>query len=212
MPAEGSSERGRECPVPPPRWERHERTDEAERERGAAGGHHPRTAARVEEGVPAGRRCIRRSGSRSGRLPRRPRGARQGSAWVETPNPPVQVYDTSGPYTDPEARIDLRRGLEPVRDLAGARPGAGDAPRGHLGLRPGPRGGSAAAGAADGAACGLPGWPGAGGNVTQLHAARKGIVTPEMEAVALRESLVAEQAAEGQHRGPVVRREPARAR
>jgi phosphomethylpyrimidine synthase len=40
-----------------------------------------------------------------------------------------------------------------------------------------------------------------GGNVSQLHAARKGIVTPEMEAVALRENLVAEQAAEGQHRG-----------
>src|SRR5262249_35014267 len=39
----------------------------------------------------------------------------QGSAWVETPNAPLQVYDTSGPYTDPEARIDLRRGLEPVR-------------------------------------------------------------------------------------------------
>src|SRR5215813_2337930 len=39
----------------------------------------------------------------------------QGSAWVETPNAPVAVYDTSGPYTDPEARIDLRRGLEPVR-------------------------------------------------------------------------------------------------
>jgi phosphomethylpyrimidine synthase len=40
-----------------------------------------------------------------------------------------------------------------------------------------------------------------GGNVTQLHAARKGIVTPEMEAVALRESLTAEQVAEGHHRG-----------
>jgi phosphomethylpyrimidine synthase len=38
-------------------------------------------------------------------------------------------------------------------------------------------------------------------NVTQLHAARKGIITPEMEAVALRESLVQEQSAEGQHRG-----------
>ena len=44
-----------------------------------------------------------------------PTRSRQGADWVEVPNPPVQVYDTSGPYTDPEARIDLRRGLEPVR-------------------------------------------------------------------------------------------------
>ena len=34
----------------------------------------------------------------------------------ETPNPPVHVYDTSGPYTDPAARIDLRRGCAPVRE------------------------------------------------------------------------------------------------
>ena len=44
-----------------------------------------------------------------------PTRARQGAGWVETPNAPVQVYDTSGPYTDPEARIDLRRGLDAVR-------------------------------------------------------------------------------------------------
>ncbi len=31
------------------------------------------------------------------------------------PNPPVVVYDTSGPYTDPEAAIDLRKGLKQVR-------------------------------------------------------------------------------------------------
>ena len=31
------------------------------------------------------------------------------------PNPPVVVYDTSGPYTDPEATIDVRKGLAPIR-------------------------------------------------------------------------------------------------
>ncbi|UCE89786.1 MAG: phosphomethylpyrimidine synthase ThiC, partial [Pseudomonadota bacterium] len=31
-------------------------------------------------------------------------------------NPPITVYDTSGPYTDPEARIDLRLGLANVRE------------------------------------------------------------------------------------------------
>ena len=32
-----------------------------------------------------------------------------------TPNPPITVYDTSGPYTDPEVSIDLLRGLSPLR-------------------------------------------------------------------------------------------------
>src|SRR6187397_3605244 len=30
-------------------------------------------------------------------------------------NPPIVVYDTSGPYTDPDAKIDIRRGLAPLR-------------------------------------------------------------------------------------------------
>ena len=30
-------------------------------------------------------------------------------------NPPISVYDTSGPYTDPSARIDIRAGLPPLR-------------------------------------------------------------------------------------------------
>ena len=66
------------------------------------------------------------------------------------PNPPVTLYDTSGPYTDPDARIDLRQGLPPLR-------------RDWIAARPGP-------------------------NVTQMHYARKGIVTPEMEFIAIREN------------------------
>src|SRR5919109_258930 len=31
-------------------------------------------------------------------------------------NPPIYVYDTSGPYTDPEARIDIRKGLPALRE------------------------------------------------------------------------------------------------
>src|SRR6058998_3077386 len=31
-------------------------------------------------------------------------------------NPPIMVYDTSGPYTDPEARIDIRKGLAALRE------------------------------------------------------------------------------------------------
>ena len=30
-------------------------------------------------------------------------------------NPPIMVYDTSGPYTDPDVEIDLEKGLEPIR-------------------------------------------------------------------------------------------------
>src|SRR5512132_2624278 len=32
-----------------------------------------------------------------------------------TPNPPVTVYDTSGPYTDPNVTVDVRAGLQPLR-------------------------------------------------------------------------------------------------
>jgi phosphomethylpyrimidine synthase len=129
-----------------------------------------------------------------------PTRSRQGSAWVESPNPPVQVYDTSGPYTDPEAHIDLARGLEPVRTwlerdpaletLSGVTSAYGRAREADPRLQ-----------ALKMARVRPPRVARRGRNVTQLHAARKGIVTPEMEAVALRESLVQEQAAEGQHRG-----------
>ena len=94
----------------------------------------------------------------------------------------VRVYDTSGPYTDPEAKIDLRRGLPELRKswiLARGEyevltpsyrpvPGHSDPgiqlPAGRKVLR-------------------------GRGTITQMHFARKGIITPEMEFVALREGL-----------------------
>lgn len=93
-------------------------------------------------------------------------------------NPPVRLYDTSGPYTDPAAVLDPGRGLPALRadwilrragcDLSG--PGRPVAP-GAAGIafpspRPALRGRSA---------------------VTQMHYARQGTVTPEMEFIALRE-------------------------
>jgi phosphomethylpyrimidine synthase len=103
-------------------------------------------------------------------------------------NPPITVYDTSGPYSDPDVRIDLASGLAPMRaqwiaDRGDSEPlsalsstfGRGrehdarlDAVR--FGNRPLPR--RAIAGA----------------NVSQMHYARRGIVTPEMEFVAIREN------------------------
>ena len=34
-----------------------------------------------------------------------------------TENPPVYVYDTSGPYTDPHVSIDVKKGLKPIRTV-----------------------------------------------------------------------------------------------
>ena len=104
-------------------------------------------------------------------------------------NPPLTVYDTSGPYTDPEARIDIRKGLAALRlpwilergdteELPVLTSGYGRARLAdpaldtlRFDLRRSPRRARA------------------GANVTQMHYARRGIVTPEMEFVAIRENL-----------------------
>ncbi len=110
----------------------------------------------------------------------------------------VSVYDTSGPYTDPTADIDVRRGLASVRgDWI---EGRADTER-YEGRKPqalddGSKSEDAARLAAlraDSAALQrrpLRARTGAGhtGNVTQMHYAKRGIVTPEMEYVALREN------------------------
>ena len=106
--------------------------------------------------------------------------------------PPVRVYDASGPYSDPAAKIDIMAGLpklrtawieargdverydgRPVRPedngLRGARASDIQAEFPHVERRP------------------LRARPGA--NVTQMHYARRGIVTPEMEYVAIRENI-----------------------
>jgi len=120
-------------------------------------------------------------------------------------NPPIYVYDTSGPFTDPDAEVDLRRGIAPLRlgwieersdtrELDGpssdfARDRERDPETAHLRFgrrRPARR-------AVD------------GGNVTQMHYARRGIVTPEMEYIAIRENQRLElyrEAAQLQRRHP----------
>jgi len=104
-------------------------------------------------------------------------------------NPPIYVYDTSGPYTDPGVQIDIRSGLAPLRanwiaergdteELAGPTSKYGqerlDDPKLaelRFNLHRKPRRAKA------------------GRNVTQMHYARQGIVTPEMEYIAIRENL-----------------------
>jgi phosphomethylpyrimidine synthase len=106
------------------------------------------------------------------------------------PNPPIYVYDTSGPYTDSSAKIDIRNGLKPLRlewirergdteELSG--------PSSHFGkLR-----------AVDPKLAELrfnglhrkPRRALRGKNVSQMHYARQGVVTPEMEFIAIRENM-----------------------
>ncbi len=105
------------------------------------------------------------------------------------PNEPLRLYDTSGPYTDPEVTMDLRQGLPPLR-LRWIRE-RGDveetaAPASEL-----RREQESDPGLQDprfrGAQRPLRAMP--GHRVTQMHYARRGEITPEMEFVALREGV-----------------------
>ena len=106
------------------------------------------------------------------------------------PNPPIYVYDCSGPYTDPAARIDIRQGLPALR-------AGGIAERGDTETLAGLSSEYGRRQAADASLAAMR-FPGlsrqprrakAGANVTQMHYARRGIVTPEMEYIAIRENL-----------------------
>ncbi len=103
-------------------------------------------------------------------------------------NPPIFVYDCSGPYTDPAVKIDIRKGLAPLRSRwieergdteelsnltsAYGREREADPQLAEMrfDLKRHPRRAKP------------------GMNVTQMHYARRGIVTPEMEYIALREN------------------------
>ena len=106
----------------------------------------------------------------------------------------VSVYDTSGPYTDPHAMIDVRQGLPSVR--GGWITGRGDVEhyegRAPVALDDGQKSEDATRLAqlrAEAAALQRkPMRARTGHNVTQMHYARKGIITPEMEYVAIREN------------------------
>ena len=117
-------------------------------------------------------------------------------------NAPITVYDTSGTYTDPDSIVDLRKGLDDIRTpwieerndtevLDGLSSGfgqkrAGDAALNHLRFEHIRKPRRAKAGA----------------NVSQMHYARKGIITPEMEFIAIRENQRMQESADKlQHPG-----------
>jgi len=127
-----------------------------------------------------------------------PAGAGAVARAAAIPNAPLLVYDTSGPYTDPAAAIDVRRGLAPLR-----RPWILE--RGDVVELPTVSSEYGRRRAADPRLDGLrfanprrPLRARPGANVTQMHYARRGIVTPEMEFIAIRENQArAEPAAAG---------------
>jgi phosphomethylpyrimidine synthase len=103
-------------------------------------------------------------------------------------NPPIYIYDTSGPYTDPLASIDLLKGLPALRERWIEE-------RGNTEFLSGPTSEYGARRQGDPALANLrfehiraPRRAKAGRNVTQMHYARQGIITPEMEFVAIREN------------------------
>lgn len=103
-------------------------------------------------------------------------------------NPPVMVYDTSGPYTDPAINIDIRSGLPALRakwieernDTEQL-----DGPSSVFGQQ---RKTDAALAEMRFNLLRKPRRAKAGANVSQMHYARKGIITPEMEYIAIREN------------------------
>src|SRR5581483_3159213 len=108
-------------------------------------------------------------------------------------NPPIFVYDASGPYTDPQSRIDIRAGLPAMRQRWIEE-------RQDTERLDGPTSAYGRARLADPALAQLrfertraPRRARPGMNVTQMHYARRGIVTPEMEFIAIRENALREQ-------------------
>ncbi|NSL50980.1 phosphomethylpyrimidine synthase ThiC [Calidifontibacillus erzurumensis] len=114
------------------------------------------------------------------------------STFGKEENQPIRVYDTSGPYTDPAYTVDLTKGLPPLRRTWIQERGdveeyegrqvkpedngyRKDDPRANEAIFPGLKR--------------KPLRAKSGKNVTQLHYARKGIITPEMEFIAIRENV-----------------------
>jgi phosphomethylpyrimidine synthase len=134
------------------------------------------------EGMPAARK-VYLTGSRPDiRVPMR-------EVELEAPNPPIQLYDTSGPYTDPHEQLDVHLGLAPRRlHWIVERGDVEELPRSTSEYR---REREADPQLADlrFANTRKPMRAKAGKRVTQLHYARRGEITPEMEFIALREGV-----------------------
>jgi phosphomethylpyrimidine synthase len=123
---------------------------------------------------------------------------------LEAPNPPVRLYDCSGPYTDPEATVRLDDGLEPIRRRWILE-------RADVDELPGPSSAYGVARESDPATGELrfrrtrpPLRAKPGSRVTQMHYARRGEITPEMNFVAVREAMPPEKVRDEVARGRAI--------
>jgi phosphomethylpyrimidine synthase len=106
-----------------------------------------------------------------------------------TTSAPLMIYDTSGPYTDPSFKTDIRQGLRPLR-LAWIKARGDIEELAAPSYQPPPaRNGKTQTERFPDAARRPVLRAKSGCNVSQMHYARKGIVTPEMEYIAIRENL-----------------------
>lgn len=108
---------------------------------------------------------------------------------VEYPNAPVTVYDTSGPYTDPAFEIDINKGLPRLRESWVEDRGDTDVLPDITSTYGRARRDMRELDAIRFPVSHRPRRAKEGRNVTQMHYARKGIITPEMEYAAIRENL-----------------------
>ena len=111
-------------------------------------------------------------------------------------NPPLRLFDSSGVYTDPDVAIDVTRGLQPLRGAWINERQDTEALDGISSAYGRERLNDPALNALRMAKAPVPRRAKAGMNVSQMHYARKGIITPEMEYIAIRENLVRAQLAE----------------
>jgi phosphomethylpyrimidine synthase len=120
----------------------------------------------------------------------------EGTTTRREANPPIRLFDASGVYTDPDVAIDVTRGLQALRGAWIHERQDTEALSGISSAYGRERLNDPALSALRMAKAPLPRRAKPGMNVSQMHYARKGIITPEMEYIAIRENLVCAQLAE----------------
>jgi phosphomethylpyrimidine synthase len=146
-------------------------------------------ASEMTEPLPGSRRVYVEGSRPDIRVPMREiQQADTPSLFGEEENPAIYVYDPSGPYTDPDVDVDVRKGIAPLR-------AAWIDERGDSEELDGPTSAHGRERAVDPTTIHLrfdhvraPRRAKPGRRVTQMHYARQGIVTPEMEFIAIREN------------------------
>nr|VFK37890.1 MAG: hydroxymethylpyrimidine synthase [Candidatus Kentron sp. TC] len=115
---------------------------------------------------------------------------------AEESSPLVYVYDTSGPFTDPSVSVDIRAGLSPLREKWIRERGDTRVLEEESSAYGRQRSKDPALSALRFARTRPPRRAKEGKNITQMHYARRGVITPEMEFVAIRENMYIEAARE----------------